>query len=296
MKKIKLSPFVHKVKGVKNYTLFDLTRQKLFKITSEGNIEELKNQLVKANLAVETDGVIPFKFEVNMDKYQKYITVRELQVRINGNCDADCNDCGKICSCFKGGPEITDQLLANLLDQLKYITVEHVLITGGNPAARFDILEKIKKNIPASKFSILFQGTLRSKEKEQLKQSGIEIAAPVDRRAEIKQENMKADAFTFFYHRKFNPCWGNKIAVGSDGSIRPCLWSENILGNISNSNIRSMIIAGDFDEYWELTKDKIDTCKDCEYRRGCTDCRVLALKETGSISAKHPSCQYNPYF
>jgi radical SAM protein with 4Fe4S-binding SPASM domain len=68
------------------------------------------------------------------------------------------------------------------------------------------------------------------------------------------------------------------------------------LGNISNSNIRDMIIAGDFDEYWELTKDKIDTCKDCEYRWGCTDCRVLALKEAGSTSAKHPSCHYNPYF
>ncbi len=63
MKKITLSPFVHMVKGAKNYALYDLLDQRLFGISPEGNIDDLKKQLVEANLVVGTDGVIPFKYE-----------------------------------------------------------------------------------------------------------------------------------------------------------------------------------------------------------------------------------------
>lgn len=50
MKNIKLSPFVYKIKGARYYALFDLDRQKLFKIIPEGIIEDIKNQLLQANL------------------------------------------------------------------------------------------------------------------------------------------------------------------------------------------------------------------------------------------------------
>jgi radical SAM protein with 4Fe4S-binding SPASM domain len=221
--------------------------------------------------------------------------LRELQIRITGSCNETCSDCGKICSCYKGGGKLSEKLFTALFEQIKGVTIEHVLITGGNPTARFDALVNIKKNISASKFSILFQGNLNSEVNEQLNKLGIECVAPIDRQAEIFEENIKVDPFAFFYNQSFNACWGNKIAIDWDGAVRPCLWSEDILGNISNSNIRDMIVSGDFDKYWELTKDNTDTCKDCEYRYACADCRVLALKKTGLLSAKHPSCRYDPF-
>ena len=294
MKKIKLTPFVYKIKGDKYYALFDLLRQKVFKIIPEGNIEDLKKQLLQADLAMETNGVIPFKFEVSIENYKKFLTLRELQLRITGCCDASCSNCGTICSCYKGGGEISEELLTNIFKQIENITIENILITGGNPATRFDIIENIRRNITASKFSMLYQGTLNSNEKEQLKKLGIEYFAPIDRQVDIVEENMKVDPFTFFYHQAFNPCWGNKMAIDWDGSIKACLWCDDTIGNIPGSNIRDMIIAGNFDKYWELTKDNIQTCKDCEYRYICTDCRVLTIKNTGSLYAKHPSCRYDP--
>jgi predicted nucleotidyltransferase len=40
---------------------------------------------------------------------------------------------------------------------------------------------------------------------------------------------------------------------------------------------------------------KINTCKDCEFRFACKDCRPLAFAENANISEKTPRCTYNPY-
>ncbi len=40
-----------------------------------------------------------------------------------------------------------------------------------------------------------------------------------------------------------------------------------------------------------LTKDKIETCQDCEYRYACFDCRAKAE----SLTSKPADCWYNPY-
>ena len=42
-----------------------------------------------------------------------------------------------------------------------------------------------------------------------------------------------------------------------------------------------------------LTKDKVDQCKDCEYRYACPDCRPDSLGE--DKLAKPWYCLYNPY-
>jgi len=40
-------------------------------------------------------------------------------------------------------------------------------------------------------------------------------------------------------------------------------------------------------------KDKIDVCKDCEYRYACLDCRCFRMNE--DIYSKPKKCKYNPY-
>jgi sulfatase maturation enzyme AslB (radical SAM superfamily) len=77
----------------------------------------------------------------------------------------------------------------------------------------------------------------------------------------ISPDLMKVDAFAFFYHQQFNPCWGNTAAVDIDGSIKPCLWAGEEVGNIHETGIRELITLGKFDRYWELTKDKLERCK-----------------------------------
>jgi len=111
---------------------------------------------------------------------------------------------------------------------------------------------------------------------------------------EIKPEKMTAEPEIFFYGKNYNTCWGHKVAIDLDGTIKPCLWSSEILGNINDNNLQELILSGGFDKYWQLTKDKIETCNSCEFRYACSDCRVAACREVGSLSAKTAHCGYNP--
>ncbi len=294
-KKIKLSPFVKKVKGQKNYALYEFSQQRLFVVAPEGELEPLKKQLVDAGLALETNGVIPVSFGVNVDYYSKKVVIRELQVRITGECDQSCPDCGRLCSCFKGGGKISRKLLDTLYRQVKYVPVESILLTGGNPSLALDIAEEIKHHIkPVKGINVMFRHPAKMMNKIGFEQLNIKVFEPHNPGASLSEEDVKAEPFLFFYSRKFNPCWGNKIAIDLDGKIKPCLWTDETIGNIHENNIKQLVIDGAFDKYWELNKDKISGCRSCEFRYGCWDCRALALKKDGSFQQKPSVCGYNP--
>jgi len=103
------------------------------------------------------------------------------------------------------------------------------------------------------------------------------------------------DINNFFYTFNFNPCLGHQIAIDTEGEIKPCLWSETVIGNIKECNLKDLITSGKFDKFWNLKKDKINSCKDCEYRYVCNDCRVSALKDKNDLKAKPSFCKYNPF-
>jgi len=295
MKKIKLSPYVHKVNGRNNWLLVDFFQGKTFRVRPEGSVEDFQKQLIDNGLAYETEGVVPFKYETSLKRYTEEFRLRELQLRLTGNCREDCPDCGQICTCTKGdGEMIEGDVISLVIDQLKHIPVDHVLITGGNPFSRREAIDKIREKIPAEKYSLLFLGHVGEEDRKYMTAHGFHLISTANVNLNIKPGTMKIDAFSFFYHQQFNPCWGNKIAIDCDGSIKPCLWWNTSAGNIKNKVIKTMIAAGDFDKYWHLKKDEIDTCNICEYRYNCFDCRVYAFSETGSLKAKHPGCRYDP--
>jgi len=97
----------------------------------------------------------------------------------------------------------------------------------------------------------------------------------------------------YIFNRNFNPCWGKKIAVTKDMKIRPCIYSELLVGDLLHGNMEEIFES--IKEYWLITKDKIETCKDCERRYNCFDCREISRKSNGNLYAKHHACKYNPY-
>jgi radical SAM protein with 4Fe4S-binding SPASM domain len=293
-KRVKLYTFVKKVKGKKNWVLEDLFRKKLFRITPEGSVEDLKESLIKANLAYETEGSRPHEFELNLSGFEENVKLRRLQIRVTGNCNFECDDCGELCTCFKGGGEMTGEILSELLQQIQYIPIDHILITGGNPLLRPRVLEQIKEESSAHRYSIVFKRPGDLNTAGACDQLGFNILTSAGLSAEIREEKMQVNQFMFFYSRKYNSCWGHSIAVDANGDIKPCLWSHEVLGNITVDNIKKMILQKKFKEYWELNKDNIETCQYCEYRYACPDCRVSAIKAAGSLHVRPPHCKYNP--
>lgn len=120
----------------------------------------------------------------------------------------------------------------------------------------------------------------------------------VTRQDIIYQRYMCEPRFTtspenFSRNRHWNSCWYGKFAITSKGDIIPCIFArDTVCGNIRTDSwdkIREKLL-----EKWGITKDSVETCKDCEFRYACDDCRPLSLGDGGGLLGKYPRCLYNP--
>lgn len=103
---------------------------------------------------------------------------------------------------------------------------------------------------------------------------------------------------SYLFNRRYNSCWGTKVAITGDGQIRPCIFSNLCVGNVAdlvNGNLDVDVLIEKMKEYWTLTKDNVQTCKDCELRHTCFDCREIARRQGNDLLAANPNCLYNPY-
>ena len=100
----------------------------------------------------------------------------------------------------------------------------------------------------------------------------------------------------FTESQKFNSCLNKKLSLLENGDIKNCPSMPEILGNIYKSGLAEILnLKNDvLHKYWDITKDQIEVCKDCEFRYICTDCR--AFRESDSnIYSKPLKCSYDPY-
>jgi len=94
--------------------------------------------------------------------------------------------------------------------------------------------------------------------------------------------------------KNFNTCLNRKISIDAFGEIRNCPSMKTTFGNIKYKSLIEALNEEGFKSLWEITKDKIDVCKDCEFRYLCTDCRAN-IKDTSNIFSQPAKCNYNPY-
>jgi radical SAM protein with 4Fe4S-binding SPASM domain len=92
-----------------------------------------------------------------------------------------------------------------------------------------------------------------------------------------------------------NSCWFGKAAVTSSGDVLPCVMARgDVCGSVAESSLASVIEGGPLRRLWDLSRDRIETCRDCEYRYVCRDCRVLARAGGRPLHARG-ACAYDPY-
>lgn len=97
----------------------------------------------------------------------------------------------------------------------------------------------------------------------------------------------------------YNSCLYKKIGIDREGNIRNCPCMPQSFGNIRNTTLEEVLNHQDFKKYWNLTKDHIETCKDCEFRYICTDCRAFTershISREGLDISRPLKCGYDPY-
>lgn len=99
---------------------------------------------------------------------------------------------------------------------------------------------------------------------------------------------------TYTESLKNNTCLNRKISIDVNGNIKNCPSMPDSFGNISDTSLQEAIDKPKFKQYWNLTKDDIMVCKDCEFRHVCTDCRAY-LENPEEDRSKPLKCGYNPY-
>jgi len=95
-----------------------------------------------------------------------------------------------------------------------------------------------------------------------------------------------------------NTCLNRKISIDKDGNIKNCPSMSQSFGNIKDTTLEEALNHPDFKKYWNINKDQIEVCKDCEFRHICTDCRAYTERShfDGEIDLSKPlKCGYNPY-
>lgn len=110
----------------------------------------------------------------------------------------------------------------------------------------------------------------------------------------INSTNFCLSENQLFESKCFNSCLNKKVGIDTEGNIRNCPNMKKSFGSIEDRSIKDVIHHKDFKKYWKITKDEIDTCKECEFRHICTDCRAF-VEDPNNDYSKPLKCGYNPH-
>lgn len=90
----------------------------------------------------------------------------------------------------------------------------------------------------------------------------------------------------FFQRCQGHSCLDGQLTVTLSGDIIPCPYlRDEIMGNVNNESMKILFGGRFYEKYWDLTKDKVEICRDCEYRYVCFDCKLFR---------SDLFCKYNP--
>jgi len=101
----------------------------------------------------------------------------------------------------------------------------------------------------------------------------------------------------FWRNKAGHNCFLEQISIGAKGDVYPCLEERKIsCGNIKFTSFVDIFFSENAKKFQVLNKDKIEICKDCEYRYCCFDCRVRAKDFLENDYYPKPWwCHYDPY-
>jgi SPASM domain peptide maturase of grasp-with-spasm system len=109
--------------------------------------------------------------------------------------------------------------------------------------------------------------------------------------SQIFQINLLA----FTEAQNHNLYFNRKVAIDKNGDVKNCLTNNKVFGNIKENTIKEVISTPEFRKIWYISKNKIEICKDCEFRFMCIDNREPIHKEDSELFYYSGFCKYNPY-
>ncbi|WP_306353196.1 hypothetical protein [Flavobacterium sp. '19STA2R22 D10 B1'] len=106
------------------------------------------------------------------------------------------------------------------------------------------------------------------------------------------------DIRVFSEAQENNVYFNRKLYITSEGDVKNAIEVEDNYDKINKfttkDDVLKIINGNDFSDIWRISKDKIDVCKDCEFRYMCVDNRFPMRRNNDSFYYLN-ECSYNPY-
>ncbi|MGH1388251.1 grasp-with-spasm system SPASM domain peptide maturase [Kordia sp.] len=98
----------------------------------------------------------------------------------------------------------------------------------------------------------------------------------------------------FMESQHHNTFFNRKIYINEAGEIKNAPNCEEVFGQVDQDALESILKEEGFQKYWNINKDTIAVCKDCEHRYMCMSDRK-PLKKVNELWQLEGKCAYNPY-
>lgn len=98
---------------------------------------------------------------------------------------------------------------------------------------------------------------------------------------------------TFSEAQHFNIGLNQKIAFDINGNIKNHLSHNEVIVNLNNVNVDKFTIPSNILSNWKISNDKIEKCKDCQFRYICVDNSELHF--VNNLIQKSTDCGFDPY-
>lgn len=111
---------------------------------------------------------------------------------------------------------------------------------------------------------------------------------------EIISEDLFISNIPFYTESlSFNTGLNRKVSIDLDGSIKNFVNHENCFGNINFDKVSDILVLKEFKQLWAINNDKIEKCKDCQFRYMCLS--NSNIERTNDKYFKTDECKFDPY-
>ncbi|WP_299260749.1 grasp-with-spasm system SPASM domain peptide maturase [uncultured Aquimarina sp.] len=111
-------------------------------------------------------------------------------------------------------------------------------------------------------------------------------------------EAITLDSFTithqmYYESLTYNTGLYRKVSIDTNGDIKNYISHKKVHGNINKDKIGEIINTTSFKKKYSFSNDKIEKCKDCQFRHMCTSNSDIISKE--QAYTKMDLCNFDPY-
>ena len=190
--------------------------------------------------------------------------------------------------------------IINILESINTSIFHSIELILTNPDYNENSLIEILNHFPRIKSIIAFNSPVYKIISNKKIEQGVLAYYKDDINFDIKHLNNNIKYYftvnmnSFIEAKHYNLYYNKKVCIDSSGNLKNCLSNIDIFGNINKDKIGEIIKDKKFTSLWNIKKDNIKVCQDCEFRYMCNDPKIPKKYKTNIWEYKL-ECKYNPY-